>query len=136
MRNVVNLFLPLIATIVMVSCAERKSFDVLNGEWSVVSVGEMAVHDSVDAFIGFDVSDRAIYGSTGCNLLTGTLPAEVDAVTPLFATLGSTRKVCADMTVEDALLPALSRVVDFALEDSILNFVDAEGVVLVILAKR
>ena len=136
MKKFVYLCVALVAALVMASCAEKKSVDVLGGEWRVISVGEMAVPDSVDAFLGFNIADQQVYGSTGCNLLTGTLPSEVDAATPLFATLGSTRKQCADMSVEDALLPALARVVDFAVDGATLRLLDTDGITVATLYKR
>ena len=82
MKKAFNLFVALMAVVVMASCAGKKNFDALNGEWNVVSVGEMAVPDSVDAFMGFDIAKQLVYGSTGCNQLTGALPAEVNPEMP------------------------------------------------------
>lgn len=136
MKSVSKLFVALMAAFVMASCADKKGFDALNGEWDVVSVGEMSVPDSVDAFLGFDVAEQLVYGCTGCNQLTGALPAEVSPEAPLFAAMGSTRMMCADMTVEDALLPALGEVVDFKVEGDNLYLLDAAGTTTVVLAKR
>ena len=136
MRKVTNLFIALMAVGVMVSCTRKKAFDMLDGEWSVVSVGEMVVPDSVDAFIGFDIAGQLVYGCTGCNQLTGALPAEVNPEVPMFSAMGSTRMMCADMTVEDALLPALGQVVDFKVEGDNLYLIDAAGTTVVTLAKR
>lgn len=132
-----NLFIALIALVVILGCNDKKkSVDVLCGEWNIVSIGTLAVPDSIDAFIGFDVVNQLIYGCTGCNQLTGTLPAEVDIETPMFAALGSTRKMCADMVIEDAMLPALARVVDFTVDGDNLYFLDADGAIVVALTKR
>ncbi|MBE6291939.1 MAG: META domain-containing protein [Bacteroidales bacterium] len=136
MKKAFNLFVALMAVVVMASCAGKKNFDALNGEWNVVSVGEMAVPDSVDAFMGFDIAKQLVYGSTGCNQLTGALPAEVNPEMPIFAAMGSTRMMCVDMTVEDALLPALGQVVDFKVEGDNLYFLNAAGTTVVSLAKR
>lgn len=136
MKKAFNLFVALMAVVVMASCASKKNFDALNGEWNVVSVGEMAVPDSVDAFMGFDIAKQLVYGSTGCNQLTGALPAEVNPEMPIFAAMGSTRMMCVDMTVEDALLPALGQVVDFKVEGDNLYFLNAAGTTVVSLAKR
>lgn len=136
MKKAFNLFVALMAVVVMASCAGKKNFDALNGEWNVVSVGEMAVPDSVDAFMGFDIAKQLVYGSTGCNQLTGALPAEVNLEMPIFAAMGSTRMMCVDMTVEDALLPALGQVVDFKVEGDNLYFLNAAGTTVVSLAKR
>ena len=136
MKKAFNLFVALMAVVVMASCAGKKNFDALNGEWNVVSVGEMAVPDSVDAFMGFDIAKQLVYGSTGCNQLTGALPAEVNPEMPIFAAMGSTRMMCVDMTVEDALLPALGQVVDFKVEGDNLYFLNAAGTTVVSLEKR
>ena len=136
MKKTFNLFVALMAVVVMASCAGKKSTDALNGEWSVVSVGELVVPDSVDAFMGFDVAEQLVYGCAGCNQLTGALPAEVNPEVPMFSAMGSTRMMCADMTVEDALLPALGQVVDFKVEGDNLYLIDASGTTIVTLAKR
>ena len=136
MKRVTNLFVALMAAFVMVSCAEKNRVEALDGEWSVVSVGDMVVPDSVDAFMGFKVSEQLVYGSTGCNHLTGALPVEINSEIPLFAAMGSTRMMCADMTVEDALLPALGQVVDFNVDGNNLYLLDAEGTTVVSLQKR
>ena len=61
-----NLILAVMAALMMVSCAEKKSFETLNGEWGVVTIGDLAIADSIDAFIGFDVAEQMIYRSNGC----------------------------------------------------------------------
>ena len=131
-----NLFVVVMAVVAMASCAEKKSLEVLGGEWNVVSVGELVVPDSVDAFIGFDLAEQIVYGCTGCNQLTGAMPAEVKPEVPMFAALGSTRMMCADMTVEDAMLPALGQVVDFNVEGDNLYLLGVDGATLLSLQKR
>ena len=131
-----NLFVVVMAVVAMASCAEKKSLEVLGGEWNVVSVGELVVPDSVGAFIGFDLAEQIVYGCTGCNQLTGAMPAEVKPEMPMFAALGSTRMMCADMTIEDAMLPALGQVVDFKVEGNNLYLLDAAGATVMSLVKR
>lgn len=131
-----NLILAVMAVLMMASCNEKKTFESLNGEWKVVAIDEMAIADSIDAFIGFDVAEQIVYGSTGCNHLTGALPAEVNPETPLFGAMGSTRMMCADMTVEDAMLPAMAKVVDFSVEGNNLSLLDAAGNAVMLLEKR
>ena len=136
MKRMSNLFVVLVSALVMVSCAEKKTFEALNGEWNVVTIGDMLVPDSVDAFLGFNVADQLVYGNAGCNYLTGALPVEVSPEVPMFAALGSTRRMCADMAVENALLPVLGQVVDFKVDGNNLYFLDAAGATVVSLAKR
>ena len=136
MKRMYNLCVAMVAMCVMVSCAVKNSFEKLNGEWNVVSVGEVLVPESVDAFIGFDVVGQLAYGSTGCNHLTGTLPAKKSTSTPLFSAIGSTRMLCANMTVENVMLPALASVVDFKVKGSDLYLFDADGDIVLTLVKR
>lgn len=137
MKNVIKLFVAAMAVMVMASCGEKKqSLDLLAGEWNVVSVGELVVPDSVGAFLGFDLTEHMVYGNAGCNQLTGAMPQDVDGVQPLFASLGCTQRMCADMSVEQALLPALGCVVDFKVEDDTLSLLDTEGNVMVSLSRR
>lgn len=136
MKKVTNLLVAVMAVLVMASCAEKKSVESLNGEWNVIAIGEMAVPDSVGAFIGFNVAEQLIYGSTGCNQLTGAMPVEVNPETLMFGAMGSTRMMCADMTIEDAMLPAMGQVVDFKVDGSNLYLLDAAGNTVLSLEKR
>ena len=124
------------AMLMVASCNEKKTFEVLNGEWKVVSIGEMLVPASVDAFVGFNTTEQVIYGSTGCNYLTGAMPTEINSEASIFSAMGSTRMMCADMTVENAMLPALAKVVDFKVEGNSLNFLAVDGNTVVSLEKR
>ena len=136
MKKIVNLLMVFMAVVAMESCSEKKGLNVLGGEWNVVTIGELSVPDSVDAFIGFDIAEQIVYGCTGCNQLTGALPAEVNPEIPMFAAMGSTRMMCADMTVEDAMLPALGKVFNFKVEGEKLYLLDAEGATVITLMKR
>ena len=136
MKRVIHLFVAAMAVMAMASCNEKKTLEALGGEWDVVAIGEMAVPDSIGAFMGFDLAEKMVYGSTGCNQLTGALPATVNSETPLFGALGSTRRMCADMTVEDVMLPALGEVVDFKVDGDHLYLLDATGQTVLSLQKR
>lgn len=129
-------FFLVVAMLMVAGCNEKKPFEALNGEWKVVSIGEMTIPSSVDAFVGFNTAEQVIYGSTGCNYLTGAMPTEINSETSIFGAMGSTRMMCADMTVENAMLPALAKVVDFKIEGNGLNFLDADGNIVVSLEKR
>ena len=131
-----NLVLGMMALCLMTACGGKKSLEVLGGEWNVVSVGDMAVPESADAFLGFNIAEQLIYGSTGCNQLTAALPTELNPDVSLFAAMGSTRRMCADMSVEDALLPALAQAVDFRIDGDSLYLLDAAGNTVVVLKRR
>ena len=131
-----NLILAVMALVMMVGCNEKKAVDMLSGEWTVVSIEDGAIPSSAGAFLGFDTVEKVVYGSTGCNQLTGAMPVGVNGNDLLFGALGCTRRMCADMSVETAMLPSLGRVVDFKIEGDDLYLLDAEGKTVMALQKR
>lgn len=134
-RVVPSLCVAFMAALVMTSCTSKKSLDALEGEWSVMAVGDMVVPDSAAAFLSFNIAEQSLSGYTGCNYLTGALHSVVDASKPLFSAVGSTRKWCPDMTVEDALLPVLSHVVDFTVDSDTLYLLDSVGSSVIVLVR-
>lgn len=100
------------------SCGSNKNaltLSSIEGEWNIIEVNGDSVKSDSEPFIGFNISDKAIYGNSGCNNFRGTL--EVDSLKPgvmAFGTIGSTRMMCQDMTLEQAILTALSQVVAYS----------------------
>ena len=94
--------------------------DVLAGEWDVVKVDGRVVgstEEGIDPpFIGFDTKDGRVYGSTGCNRLTGILNADAAKQTIDFGPIGSTRMMCADMETEQRVLDAIGRTSKFEVD--------------------
>lgn len=124
----------------LVSCEGGKkasSVADLAGEWSIVEVNNQPVSAEVAPFLGFDMEGKQLFGNAGCNSLMGTL--EVDETKPgvlSFGSLGSTKRMCADMATEDAVLQALGLVKGFDLTDGKLTLTDGEGKELMELSKR
>lgn len=98
------------------SCASTKNVATLtslDGEWNIIEIaGEIVVPAPGQAFpfIAFNAETGQVYGNTGCNNLTGSIqvnekPGRVD-----LASLGSTRRACQDMQVEQQVLSALAQV--------------------------
>lgn len=135
MKRVSNLLVLFMAIVIMMSCAEKKSVEMLAGKWSVVSIGDFLVPDSVDAFIAFDLTEGVLYGSTGCNMLNFVTPEKLDGDTPLFTLMGSTQRMCRDMNVEKAMLPTLGLVTDFNVSGDSLYLLNASGATVVSLVR-
>ena len=131
-----NLFIAITAILMLANCNQTKTFAPLNGEWTIISIDTMTVPETADAFLGFNIAEQLIYGNTGCNHLTGSMPTQINPETPIFGAIGSTRRTCADMTVEDALLPSLAQVVDFKVNGDSLSLLDANGNIIISLVKR
>ena len=110
---------------------------LLEGEWVIVEVAEKPVSAENVPFLGFKVADKELYGNAGCNSLMGVL--EGDEAQPgvlSFGTLGSTKRMCADMAAEDAILQALGQVKGYELKDGHLLLTDEAGKELMELTKR
>lgn len=89
----------------------RKSdIDFLNGPWQVdVIKGEKV--ENPDCRLIFDVAEGTVSGDTGCNMLNGQLVREASVSGSLgFTHLRTTRRMCPDISTEQALLIALEEV--------------------------
>ena len=113
------------------------SVEDLQGEWAVVEVKGDAIPSDSEAFLGFNVADKQVYGNCGCNSLTGIWATnDGQPGSLLLDQVGVTRMMCPDMTTEDAILSALAEVKGFGIENDILTLTDAEGNELVELKKK
>lgn len=121
----------IVAVLAMISCSSNKnvaSLSSLGGEWEIVKIdGSDVAAAEEKPFIGFNLADTLVYGSTGCNQLTGALNADASTGSIDFRALGSTRRMCADMEAEQQVLSALGRVSSFSVaEDGMLLLLDAD----------
>lgn len=104
------------AALAMFSCRSSKevvSLSSINGEWNIVEINGSAVAPSQDQsrpFIGFDTTTGRVHGSSGCNRMMGSFDVNAKAGTIDLGQMGSTRMMCADMTIEQNVLNALAQV--------------------------
>ena len=127
----------------MGSCGSSKSaaaLSAIGGEWDVMEIdgSPVKVVEGQDApFMGFDVAGKLVYGSAGCNRLTGGLNADAKTGKINFGALGSTRMMCHDMTNEDNMLRALGEITGYKLKsDGTMTFGNDADKVLMVLKKR
>lgn len=105
----------------LASCSTSQkvaSLASLSGEWDIVELNGKAVtaaEGQDTPFIGFDTVQERVYGSTGCNRLTGKLVADAGKQTIDFGALGCTRMMCKDMETEQQVLTTLGEVHAFKL---------------------
>lgn len=125
------------------SCGSSKdlnSLSAIGGEWDVVEINGTSVEpveDQTSAFIGFDVQKNLVYGSAGCNRLTGGLNADAKAGTIDFGAMACTRMMCKDMKTEDMLLEALGKVTNYKVNgDGSMTLGNDSSKSLVVLKKR
>lgn len=123
----------------MMSCGSTKKAATvadLVGEWEVMEVDNKPVSAEETPFLGFNVSEGQLYGNTGCNSLMATIKVSESAGELSFDAVGSTKRMCADMATEDAILQALGAVKGFTLEGEKLVLNNADGNELMELKKK
>ena len=109
------LFLATVIAATLMGC-NKHNYNATNvfGEWDLAKINGQAIVKTDDItmpFIGFNQQEDRIYGNAGCNSFFGTMVIDstnVDAIS--FDNMGSTKMMCANMEVEDALLAALAQV--------------------------
>ena len=140
MKKKNGLLMALLASgLMMTSCGStQKTTSVadLAGEWEIVEVGNKPVSAEETPFLGFNVNEGQLYGNTGCNSLMATIVMSKNAGELSFDAVGSTKRMCADMATEDAILQALGVVKKFALEGERLMLNNADGKELMELKKK
>ena len=125
--------------LMMMSCGSAKksvSIADLAGEWVIVEVNEKSVSAEETPFLGFDVNEGQLYGNAGCNSLMANFDLSKTSGELTFDAIGSTKRMCADMATEDAILQALGEVRSFALDGENLKLNNADGKELMELKKR
>lgn len=125
--------------LLMMSCGSAKksvSIADLAGEWVIVEVNDKSVSAEETPFLGFDVNEGQLYGNAGCNSLMANFDLSKTSGELTFDAIGGTKRMCADMATEDAILQALGEVRSFALDGENLKLNNADGKELMELKKR
>lgn len=124
----------------LMACSNGKKvapFSSLEGEWIIVEVNNQGVTAENEPFLGFDIAEMRLYGNAGCNHVMGALETNPEqAGTLSFGSLGSTKRMCADMLAEDAILQALGNVKGYDLQEDKLVLTDETGKELFELKKK
>lgn len=126
----------------LVSCAQTKEFTEQNivGEWSIVNADgfNAADEETLDTpFLGFDLADRRLYGSTGCNYVMGQIYADSLSYGRMsFGPVGMTRRYCPNDQLERRLGPLFEKVRKLRLKGDNLMLTDEDGNVLITLTRR
>lgn len=132
-----------LAASLLASCATNNkmtSLTALSGEWLVTEIAgsPVAAADDQDApFIGFDTDKKMIYGSTGCNRLTGVLNADAKTGKIDLGNMGSTRMMCQDMATEQKVLEAMGKTTSYKIgKDDRLEFRDGSGKTVMVMKRK
>ncbi len=109
----------------LVEVFEKKKTEkpvTLNNKWKVISM--KGIEDlQINPTIQFDENEKRISGNAGCNSYFGNYDPE--SVKLDFSKMGMTRKMCPDMTVENAFLNNMRVVSYYKIENKKLSFYNA-----------
>ena len=114
----------------------RQNLDFVNGAWTVKEIhGSPTIDKNVRIVI--DTEQQKIHGSTGCNIVNGDIYIDTTKDRAIqFQQLVSTRKMCADMKTETALLVALEETYFCEkTSSSEIKLIDENGDVVVVLTR-
>lgn len=99
----------------------------LSGEWNVKSIYEKEVTDvETRPTINFDFNEGRVFGIDACNNYFGAIKNITEKTLEL-GLIGSTRKMCADMTIPDSFSKALNEVVSYQLKEEELILINETG---------
>lgn len=143
MNKIFSLCIGAAAISALASCSTTKTatnISELNGEWAIAAIDGKPVTSPADqetAYLGFNTATGEIYGNASCNAIMGSFDTNAAPGTIDLSNLGSTRMMCPDMSLEDALFQALPRVKGYELnKNGEIGLTDADGKDVVLLRRR
>ena len=108
----------------------------LQGEWKLVSMGEMVITPEAQPTLKLNISEMKVNGSDSCNTFMGSIETLTDKKL-VFGDLASTLMFCAEkMEVADAFGMAMQKVRQYQLKGDQLLLTDKQGGVLLTFAKK
>ena len=108
----------------------------LQGEWKLVSMGEMVITPETQPTLKLNISEMKVNGSDSCNTFMGSIETLTDKEL-VFGDLASTLMLCAEkMEVADAFGMAMQKVRQYQLKGDQLLLTDEQGGVLLTFAKK
>lgn len=108
----------------------------LQGEWKLVSMGEMTITPEAQPTLKLNISEMKVNGSDSCNTFMGSIETLTDKEL-VFGDLASTLMLCAEkMEVADAFGMAMQKVRQYQLKGDQLLLTDKQGGVLLTFAKK
>ncbi len=143
MRKLTVIISGLLALATFSSCQSKKEeapISTLNGEWNIVKIDGKEVstpsnHET--PFIVFDTATGKLYGFSGCNRMMGSFNKDAQPGVLQLEPVGTTRMACPDMSVEQSVIEALSKVKAFKKEmDNKIVLSGADDKEVIVLEKK
>ncbi len=128
-------------TLITSSCGSNKnlfSLSSIDGEWNILKVNGDTVKSESNPFIGFNISEKSVYGNSGCNSFSGEVvqkPSLTNSIS--FNNVATTQMFCHDMQIEKAILESLNATRSFTkgLNGNII-LLNGDGAEVLVLSKR
>lgn len=127
-----NIILSIVLGVMCMSCCSNKYAAAnISGDWKIDNVLGAEVNATEETpFISFQKEESRFYGNTGCNSFFGEYTTTENKEDITLSNVGSTKKLCADMSVEDAIFSAFAQVASVKYDDAKMQLKDANGNVL------
>jgi heat shock protein HslJ len=127
-----NIILSIVLGVMCMSCCSNKYAAAnISGDWKIDNVlGKQVNATEETPFISFQKEEARFYGTTGCNSFFGEFKTSENKNGIILTNVGSTKKLCEDMTVEDAIFSAFIKVASVNYDNEKMQLKDESGNVL------
>jgi heat shock protein HslJ len=125
-----NIILSIVLGVMCMSCCSNKYAAAnISGDWKIDNVLDIQVNASEEEipFISFQSNESRFYGTTGCNSFFGEFKTTDNKNEIMLTNVGSTKKLCIDMTTEDAIFSAMSQVASVEYNNEEMQLLDING---------
>ena len=124
-----NIILSIVLGFMCISCCSNKyAAKNISGDWKIDNVLGTEVNATEETpFISFQTEETRFYGTTGCNSFFGEFKTSDKKEDITLTNVGATKKLCEDMTVEDAIFSALSQVTSVNYDNDKMQLKNASG---------
>jgi heat shock protein HslJ len=130
MKVMKNIILSIVLGVMCMSCCSNKYVAAnISGDWKIDNVLDIQVNASEEEipFISFQSNESRFYGTTGCNSFFGEFKTTDNKNEIMLTNVGSTKKLCIDMTTEDAIFSAMSQVASVEYNNEEMQLLDING---------
>ncbi len=128
-----NIILSIVLGFMCMSCCSNKYTAAnISGDWKIDNVFGTQINSSEEEtpFISFQKEEARFYGTTGCNSFFGEFKTSDNKNEITLTNVGSTKKLCVDMSTEDAIFSAFSQVASVDYNNDKMQLKDASGKVV------
>ena len=130
MKNIILSFV--LGFMCMSCCSNKYTASNISGDWKIDNVLGTQVNASEEEtpFISFQKEESRFYGTTGCNSFFGEFKTFDNKNNIILTNVGSTKKLCADMSTEDAIFSAFVQASSVEYDNKKMILKDTRGNIL------